>query len=175
VDIIDTWANFYQLRDELRHDSSFQSSLCEPEVCGTLTNPVGSRIKLGFSKVVSYFLHILVPYSTSTDSRLCKNGSAPSYGSLLMCSRTGLHLTLGLRTLRSNLASAPRLKNLHKGFQRIHYNMLSRLCQLLTSLLITTRILNLHHLRRACHLQCNHPRQRAFQPSPTRWRPHNQT
>ncbi|KIJ21919.1 hypothetical protein PAXINDRAFT_64403 [Paxillus involutus ATCC 200175] len=31
VDIIDTWANFYQLRDELRHDSSFQSSLCEPE------------------------------------------------------------------------------------------------------------------------------------------------
>ncbi|KIK94016.1 hypothetical protein PAXRUDRAFT_828405 [Paxillus rubicundulus Ve08.2h10] len=31
VNIIDTWANFYQLRDKLRHDPSFQSSLGEPE------------------------------------------------------------------------------------------------------------------------------------------------
>lgn len=34
VDIIDTWANFYRLRDELRYDPSFQSSLGEAEVGG---------------------------------------------------------------------------------------------------------------------------------------------
>lgn len=34
VDIIDTWANFYRLRDELRYDPSFQSSVGEAEVGG---------------------------------------------------------------------------------------------------------------------------------------------
>lgn len=34
VDIIDTWANFYRLRDELRYDPSFQPSLGETEVSG---------------------------------------------------------------------------------------------------------------------------------------------
>ncbi|KIK94439.1 hypothetical protein PAXRUDRAFT_783135 [Paxillus rubicundulus Ve08.2h10] len=31
VHIVNTWANFYRLGDELHHDSLFQSSLCEPE------------------------------------------------------------------------------------------------------------------------------------------------
>ena len=34
VDIIDTWADFYRLRDELRYDPSFHSSLGEAEVGG---------------------------------------------------------------------------------------------------------------------------------------------
>jgi hypothetical protein len=34
VDIIDAWADFYRLRDELRYDPSFQSSLGEVEVGG---------------------------------------------------------------------------------------------------------------------------------------------
>ena len=34
VVIVDTWANFYRLRDELRYDASFQSSVGEAEVGG---------------------------------------------------------------------------------------------------------------------------------------------
>lgn len=34
MDIIDTWASFYRLRDELRYDPSFQSSVGEAEVGG---------------------------------------------------------------------------------------------------------------------------------------------
>lgn len=34
VEIIDTWTNIYRLRDELRYDPSFQSSVAEAEVSG---------------------------------------------------------------------------------------------------------------------------------------------
>lgn len=68
VVIVDTWANFYRLRDELRYDPSFQSLVGEVEVGGASVRFGKTCIlKLEYRKGVCSFSLISVQSSPSVD------------------------------------------------------------------------------------------------------------